>query len=322
MGATLSSRTVYAKDMLCVISVLAWLAWEALVSMRAWDGNGSWWTNYPWSMWCLTQPILCSTLCQVLNLVSVSLGPWYCWPGMPLWLFHSTWDGNLLATWSLYLTRFVISICLPNPVYHQVAFAAILITATLRTIALTFDLPPGHPARRTIGKMMAWGIVTFATGFGIWNVDNIFCEQLRAIRTVTGPFGVLVEGGSSRNGTAKNEALMCIQDTPIGIIWQDTVLIWFSPLPSVSALATNMMVKLIRSATVLHCLIKDDVKGYQIDGRWLPTVNRRPQVSSKPESKDWRGAVTPSERLDWARSILWWEVYRQFYWIHVTKHLY
>lgn len=81
-----------------------------------------------------------------------------------------------------------------------------------------FDLPAGHPARRTIGIMMAWGIVTFATGFGIWNIDNIFCGQLRAIRSMIGPFGVLVEGGSFRSGTAKNEALICIQDTPIGII--------------------------------------------------------------------------------------------------------
>ncbi|OWT40092.1 dihydroceramidase [Cryptococcus neoformans] len=167
----------------------------------------------------------------------------------------------ILLAWDAFVT--VSYICLPNPVYHQVAFAAILITATLRTIALTFDLPPGHPARRTIGKMMAWGIVTFATGFGIWNVDNIFCEQLRAIRTVTGPFGVLVEGHA---------------------YWH---------------YMTGYGAYLIFTASILlHCLIKDDVKGYQIDGRWLPTVNRRPQVSSKPESKDWRGAVTPSERLD------------------------
>lgn len=59
-----------------------------------------------------------------------------------------------------------------------------------------------------------------------------------------------------------------------------------------------MMVKLITPVTVLHCLIKDDIKGYQINGRWLPTVIRRPQTGNKPESRDWKGTVTPPEKLD------------------------
>lgn len=42
---------------------------------------------------------------------------------------------------------------------------------------------------------MITGIITFAGGFAIWNIDNIFCEQLRAIRDVLGdPLGMVIQG--------------------------------------------------------------------------------------------------------------------------------
>ncbi|WWC95973.1 hypothetical protein V866_002840 [Kwoniella sp. B9012] len=98
----------------------------------------------------------------------------------------------VMIAWDIFVTTSYIY--LPNPVYHQIAFALILITTTTRTAYLAFKLPPNHPSKVKIGKTMAWGVVTFAVGFGIWNIDNIFCNQLRVIRDAIGPLGVLVEG--------------------------------------------------------------------------------------------------------------------------------
>ncbi|WVQ96828.1 hypothetical protein IAU59_003935 [Kwoniella sp. CBS 9459] len=98
----------------------------------------------------------------------------------------------VMIVWDIFVT--VSYIYLPNPVYHQVAFALILLTTTTRTVYLSLALPKTHPARSKIGSTMAWGIATFALGFAIWNVDNVFCETLRTIRDFLGPLGVFVEG--------------------------------------------------------------------------------------------------------------------------------
>ncbi|OCF43907.1 dihydroceramidase [Kwoniella heveanensis CBS 569] len=98
----------------------------------------------------------------------------------------------IMIAWDVFVT--VSYIYLPNPVYHQIAFAFILLTTTARTVHLTLALPKSHPARSKIGSTMAWGIATFALGFAIWNVDNVFCETLRTIREFLGPLGVFVEG--------------------------------------------------------------------------------------------------------------------------------
>nr|XP_018262511.1 dihydroceramidase [Kwoniella dejecticola CBS 10117]OBR84669.1 dihydroceramidase [Kwoniella dejecticola CBS 10117] len=98
---------------------------------------------------------------------------------------------GIMVLWDVFVTTSYIY--LPNPVYHQIAFAIILITTTARTAYLAFKLPPNHPSKVKIGKTMAWGVVTFAVGFAIWNVDNLFCPQLRMIREHVGPLGVFVE---------------------------------------------------------------------------------------------------------------------------------
>merc|ERR1712130_213373 len=49
-------------------------------------------------------------------------------------------------------------------------------------------------SRKIITKTLINGIITFALGFAIWNVDNIFCDLLRKGRGYLGPFGFLLEG--------------------------------------------------------------------------------------------------------------------------------
>ena len=43
--------------------------------------------------------------------------------------------------------------------------------------------------------MIAFGLSIFLGGFGIWNLDNIYCSNLRRWRRQIGlPWGILLEG--------------------------------------------------------------------------------------------------------------------------------
>ena len=85
------------------------------------------------------------------------------------------------------------SLYMPNPIYHQIAFAAILLGTTGRNVVLFSKMPPGHPGLAAVKKTLIWGVVVFASSFGIWNIDNIFCNELRQIRQFLGPLGFLLE---------------------------------------------------------------------------------------------------------------------------------
>lgn len=102
------------------------------------------------------------------------------------------WGPLVMLAWDVFVT--VSYIYLPNPVYHQIAFACILLTSTIRTILLIYNLPEDNPHKMMIAKTMVIGIATFAAGFAIWNIDNIFCPELKRIREYLGPLGVFVEG--------------------------------------------------------------------------------------------------------------------------------
>ena len=47
---------------------------------------------------------------------------------------------------------------------------------------------------KSVTRTMAKGVLTFAGGFAVWNIDNIFCTQLRAVRESIGWIGLLLEG--------------------------------------------------------------------------------------------------------------------------------
>lgn len=85
--------------------------------------------------------------------------------------------------------------CLPNPIYHEVAFAGIMLFAISRICYLITRLPPidKHPAKARVRKTIFTGMATFALGFAVWNVDNLFCPTLRSWRAKIGPFGFLLE---------------------------------------------------------------------------------------------------------------------------------
>ncbi|CDO73011.1 hypothetical protein BN946_scf185007.g65 [Trametes cinnabarina] len=100
---------------------------------------------------------------------------------------------NVLFTWSYYLSR--------DPVYHQVVFASIMFTTLFRTLYLLRDdeiakrLPSGP--RAIVTRLFLAGAATFACGFFVWNLDNIFCLAVtRWKHTIGWPAAFVLEGHS------------------------------------------------------------------------------------------------------------------------------
>ncbi|KAL1951318.1 hypothetical protein VTO73DRAFT_467 [Trametes versicolor] len=100
---------------------------------------------------------------------------------------------DILFTWSYYLSR--------DPVYHQAVFASIMFTNIFRTTYLLRNdeigkrLPPGP--RSAITRLFASGAATFALGFFVWNLDNIFCSTVTRWKTSVGwPIAFILEGHS------------------------------------------------------------------------------------------------------------------------------
>ena len=86
-----------------------------------------------------------------------------------------------------------------NPIYHQAVFATLMFTTTFRTIYLLRNgevskrLPQAQ--RTTIARLFSSGAATFAFGFLIWNLDNIFCSHItRWKQSVGWPAAFLLEG--------------------------------------------------------------------------------------------------------------------------------
>jgi hypothetical protein len=87
-----------------------------------------------------------------------------------------------------------------NPVYHQVVFASLMLTTTIRTVYLIRVAGPAKhiptSVTSTIVKIYWSGLGIFLTGFLVWNLDNIFCELLTTWKSSIGwPIAFLLEGG-------------------------------------------------------------------------------------------------------------------------------
>lgn len=89
-----------------------------------------------------------------------------------------------------------------DPVFHQVAYASIMVVSILHAIYIMvhprspLNVSDSARRRRSEARFLEQaGTVLFLIGFGIWNVDNIFCGYLRAAREAIGyPFALLLEG--------------------------------------------------------------------------------------------------------------------------------
>ncbi|UNI15297.1 alkaline ceramidase ydc1 [Purpureocillium takamizusanense] len=92
-----------------------------------------------------------------------------------------------------------------DPVFHQVAYAALTATVVFRSmwvmerqvrpVLQRRDAEQSRRQMKTMWALVATGLTVFVAGFAIWNLDNIFCSQLRRLRRAMGlPWAVLLEG--------------------------------------------------------------------------------------------------------------------------------
>uniref|UniRef100_A0A0W0F1J5 Alkaline phytoceramidase n=1 Tax=Moniliophthora roreri TaxID=221103 RepID=A0A0W0F1J5_MONRR len=100
---------------------------------------------------------------------------------------------DVLFTWSYSLYR--------NPVYHQMVFAILVISCALRIAYLLKAspvrdrVPPNK--KKSIARVFFTGAFTFAFGFLVWNLDNIFCDFLSGLKGLVGyPLAFCLEGHS------------------------------------------------------------------------------------------------------------------------------
>ena len=89
-----------------------------------------------------------------------------------------------------------------DPVFHQVAYASIMVVTILHAIYIMvhprapLNVSDAARRRRAEARFLEQaGTVLFLIGFGIWNLDNIFCGHLRVAREKIGyPLAILLEG--------------------------------------------------------------------------------------------------------------------------------
>jgi dihydroceramidase len=70
----------------------------------------------------------------------------------------------------------------PNPVYHQAAYAAIVLCTAWKQYTLGKTLPRQSSLYRDSVYLLKSGVMLEIIAFAIWNLDNLFCEGITAWR--------------------------------------------------------------------------------------------------------------------------------------------
>ena len=85
-----------------------------------------------------------------------------------------------------------------NPVYHQVTFGLLMFIITARTewiIKQYAGKAIPTPEIKKLRRTLLVGTVTFSLGFVVWNLDNLFCDNITAWKYKIGwPAAFLLEG--------------------------------------------------------------------------------------------------------------------------------
>ncbi|KAJ1965024.1 alkaline ceramidase ydc1 [Dipsacomyces acuminosporus] len=91
-----------------------------------------------------------------------------------------------LAGYSAVVT--VVYLQVRNPVFHQVAYALEVFTILIRSTMHQIEIRKTNwQAYREMQQLFWLGAGSFGLAFVLWNVDNIFCSDLRAIRNSVPP---------------------------------------------------------------------------------------------------------------------------------------
>jgi dihydroceramidase len=85
-------------------------------------------------------------------------------------------------------------IALGESTLHQIVFASMMLTSAFRTSRLITTTVKDRALKRQMRVVGSWALGLFITGYILWNIDNRFCDQLRATRRAVGlPWGWLLE---------------------------------------------------------------------------------------------------------------------------------
>ncbi|KAJ2762832.1 alkaline ceramidase ydc1, partial [Coemansia nantahalensis] len=73
-----------------------------------------------------------------------------------------------------------------DPVFHQVAFAVSVCAGVFFGYRRLHEMEISGSTRRLLFRLNLFGCLGMLAGFLVWNVDNIFCHQLRSYRAYVG----------------------------------------------------------------------------------------------------------------------------------------
>jgi dihydroceramidase len=76
----------------------------------------------------------------------------------------------------------IIYLSYPNPIFHQISYGAIQLYLTYKLQKLRARLPPNSKLKKDCTRLLNSGMALTALAFGIWNVDNVFCEDITSAR--------------------------------------------------------------------------------------------------------------------------------------------
>jgi dihydroceramidase len=77
-------------------------------------------------------------------------------------------------------------IALGESTLHQIVFASMMITSAVRTSRLITTTVKDRALKRQMRVVGSWALALFLLGYGLWNIDNQFCDNLRSIRRAIG----------------------------------------------------------------------------------------------------------------------------------------
>lgn len=76
----------------------------------------------------------------------------------------------------------VTYLLVPDPIYHQAAYAAITLSTAWKQYALGKTFPRQSSLYKYTLYILKSGVVLEIMAFAIWNFDNLFCERITAWR--------------------------------------------------------------------------------------------------------------------------------------------
>lgn len=81
-------------------------------------------------------------------------------------------------------------IIINDPVFHQVAYATLVLAVVGRAILLLHKVSAQESMyeRAQMKKLLILAAAGFIVGFTLWNIDNIFCSTLRDWRKTVPTF--------------------------------------------------------------------------------------------------------------------------------------